>query len=779
MTSRFLLELDAPAAGFTESFLLGNGTLGASVQGKPGTESFSLNLDTLWSGGPLESEPGPSPARLLASLREAIAAGNFIGADAISRQMQGPGWTQSYQPLGTLKLTYAAHSDVTRYSRCLDLAKAEARTAYQSDTGPVAIRALVSAPAHVLVASAKGAGALPLSEMVLGFETPHKHAEIKALESGGIKWLIVTGRVPANVLPNYVEEEPAIIYADDAPDASGTVSAGMGYALVAALHSDDAGQARLIVSAESGFRGYDQRPSADLPALAALAKGRVTTAIAQSTKALLGAHREDYSTYFDRMDFDLSQSPVHDGLDPHRAELLYHYGRYLMISGSRPGTQPTNLQGIWNVDVRPAWSANYTININTEMNYWPAEMTGLGDLAAPLYQFVAEAAGVRGQAAARHYYGARGAAVHHNTDIWHFSAPVKGDPNWANWASGLTWLAVQLNNRLEYYPDDTDFLREIALPVWRQAVSFALDMLVEDDSGALVASPSTSPENQFFSADGWKVAVSAGSTMDQEMIRELLDIFVTHAAAQDTELLEEARSALAKLKLPHILPDGALSEWSKDLPTAEIGHRHLSHLFGLHPGRRITAQATPEAFSGVRKALDIRLANGSGHTGWSQAWILCQAARLRDPARADKAIHGLLNDLAFKSLMVLHPHSGWPEGNVFQIDGNFGAVAGMTELIVQSRKGEIVILPTLPASWPTGKARAIRTVGGHTVDVAWENGALKSLMLHGGRSETIVLELPAEPKFNGTVGASKSFSADGRLLHRVNLTPGSEHAFRF
>lgn len=778
MKSRFLLELDAPAAGFTESFLLGNGTLGASVEGRPGTESFALNLDTLWSGGPLGDEPGPSPAHLLAPLRQAIAAGDYVRADAISRDMQGSGWTQSYQPLGTLKLTYAADSDVTRYSRCLDLANAEARTTYQSDIGLVAISALVSAPAQVLVASVEGAGALPFAEMSLAFETPHKHAEIKATEADGIKWLIVTGRVPANVLPNYVDEEPAVVYADDAPDASGTVSAGMGYAVVAALHQDDVGQACLIVSAESGFRGYDQRPSADLAALVATARSRVTATIELSTQSLIEKHRADYASYFDRMDFDLSQSPVHDGLDPHRAELLYHYGRYLMISGSRPGTQPTNLQGIWNVDVRPAWSANYTININTEMNYWPAEMTGLGDLAAPLYEFVAEAADVRGQAAAQHYYGARGATVHHNTDIWHFSAPVNGDPSWANWSSGLIWLAVQLKSHLEYYPDDKNFLDEIALPVWRQAVPFALDMLVEDRTGALVASPSTSPENQFFSADGTKVSVSAGSTMDQEMIRELFEIFVSHAAGDDTALGDEARRALTKLKLPDILSDGALSEWSADLPTAEVGHRHLSHLFGLHPGRRITAETTPEAFSGVREALDIRLANGSGHTGWSQAWILCQAARLRDPVRADKAIHGLLNDLAFKSLMVLHPHSGWPEGNVFQIDGNFGAVAGMTELIVQSRKGEIIILPTLPASWPTGKARAIRTVGGHTVDLAWEKGALNSLTLHGGSVDAIALELPTGAKPIGAISASSASSAGG-LHYRVNLTPGSEHAFQF
>ncbi|MDV3251621.1 glycoside hydrolase family 95 protein [Devosia sp. BK] len=778
MASRFLLELNALASGFTESFLLGNGSFGASVLGKPGTESFALNLDTLWSGGPLGDEPGPSPAHLLQPLRDAIAAGDFKRADAISRDMQGPGWTQSYQPLGTLKLTYAAAAEISGYNRCLDLAKAEARTNYNSENGSVQLRSLVSAPAGVLLATIEGPGILAFAELALAFDTPHEKAEITVAEADGIKWMTVTGRVPKNVLPNYVDDEPAIVYADDTPDAAGTVAGGMGYAVVAALHQDAAGSARLIVSAESGFRGYDQRPSADVAGLAKTAKDRVTAALAQPIQRLVEDHREDYSSYFDRMDFDLSQSPVHDGLDPRRAELLYHYGRYLMISSSCPGTQPTNLQGIWNVDVRPAWSANYTININTEMNYWPAEMTGLGDLAAPLHQFVAEAAGARGQVAARHYYGARGATIHHNTDIWHFSAPVHGDPSWANWASGLIWLAVQLNSRLDYYPEDDAFLRTIALPVWREAVPFALDMLVEDQDGALVASPSTSPENQFFATDGAKVAVSAGSAMDQEMIRELLEIFVGFATADDAALKAEARAALAKLKIPHIDATGALSEWSVDVTSAEIGHRHLSHLFGLHPGRRITAQTTPEAFSGVRKALDVRLANGSGHTGWSQAWILCQAARLRDTARADKAIHGLLNDLAFKSLMVLHPHSGWEEGNVFQIDGNFGAVAGMTELVVQSRKGQIIILPTLPASWPTGSARNIRTVGGHSVDLAWKGGALARLTIRGGRAETIEVELPTSELAQMMMRMAGVLAVEGKVC-RIELQGEKALNFQF
>ncbi|WP_224705202.1 glycoside hydrolase family 95 protein [Devosia aquimaris] len=776
MTSRFRLDLSQPANGFTESFLLGNGQLGASVQGHPGLESFALNLDTLWSGGPLGDEPGPSPAHHLPALRAAIARGDSVAAEAISRQMQGPGWTQSYQPLGTIKLRYADGEGALDYGRCLDLATAEAQVRFVAKSGPVATRTLVSAPAQVLLSTIAGDGALALDEMALTFASPQSDVHLHQHEADGVKWLEAWGRVPANVLPNYVDLEPAVVYGTDAPAADGSVAAGMGYGIVAALHRGDDGQVRLIIAAESGFRGFDRRPSADCPALLEAAQARVKAALALPTETLVAAHRADYAQYFDRMDLDLSASQPGNGRDPHRAELFYHYGRYLMISGSRPGTQPTNLQGIWNVDVRPAWSSNYTVNINTEMNYWPAEMTGLADLAQPLQAFVADAAGARGAAAAQHYYGAAGACVHHNTDIWHFSAPVNGDPQWANWPTGLVWLGLQLRAHLDYDPDDTAYLSTVALPVWRAATAFALDLLVEHADGSLVASPSTSPENMFVTADGAGGAVSAGAAMDQEMIRELLELYVSTEIEGDRPLVERARTALARLRLPILCADGTLGEWAGDVAPIEQGHRHFSHLYGHHPGRRITAEETPVAFAGVRNALDQRLAHGSGHTGWSQAWVLCQAARLRDAALADKAIVGLINDLAFKSLMVLHPHSGWPEGNVFQIDGNFGAVAGMTELLVQSRRDRIIVLPALPPSWRTGQARGIRSFGGHSVDLAWRDGALTALTITGGRDAALLIDLPRGfvPAEGTAVPEPVGKVLPGRRLYRLTLTAGAK-----
>ncbi|MEP7096460.1 MAG: glycoside hydrolase family 95-like protein [Dokdonella sp.] len=462
---------------------------------------------------------------------------------------------------------------------------------------------------------------------------------------------------------------------------------------------------------------------------------------------LRDAHERIYHEMYDRADLDLSSNVAGGGHNPNRAELLFHYGRYLLISSSQPGTQPTNLQGIWNVDVRPAWSCNFTVNINTQMNYWPAERVGLGELAEPLLQFVADGAKQVGVDAARRYYNANGAVVHHNTDIWHFSSPVQGDPQWANWPSGLMWLASHLRTHVDFGHASPNFIAEVALPVLREVVAFELDMLVDDSSGGLVVSPSTSPEHRFVTLDGFEASVSEGVAMDQELVREILDAYIAWADptdAVDASLLPRARIALARLRLPQIGKSGALLEWYDDKTSSELGHRHLSHLYGLFPGRRITEGGTPEMFEAVRRSLADRLANGSGYTGWSQAWILCLSARLRDSTLAEQSFQGMLDKLTFKSLMVLHPHSGWPEGKVFQIDGNFGVVAGIVELLVQADREDICLLRTLPPNWREGSARGLRCIGGHSMDLDWTNGQLATATVHCAVSAPMVIEVSSD-----------------------------------
>lgn len=738
MSARHRIQLSTPAAHFHDGFPLGNGALGAMLHGMAGAERIDLNLDTLWSGGPLPAEEGPAPSGLLPELREVIRKGDFVQADALARRMQGPGWTESYQPLGCLDWRYAADSRVDGYGRELDLAHAIATTRYHGGGGLVELSAFVSAPANVLVASVTGGGPLVLPS----FTSPHPGVQVSEFDEqfdlGGARWLVATGRVPAHVLPNYVDQHPAIVYADDEPDQDGTVAAGMGFAVAVALQRTTSGEVRLIASAAGGFRGFDQRPSADLAALAEEARGHVASALSTSTAELQARHIEDYRGYFDRVDLDLSASP-----DAARAELFYHYGRYLLISSSRPGTQAANLQGIWNADVRPGWSSNYTTNINVEMNYWPAEPTGLQELHEPLLDLIRDLVAT-GATTAERYYGAAGSAAHHNTDIWRFSTPVVGEPWFATWPSGLLWLAAHAWDHLEY-----GGAGDLVLPVLRAATEFGLDMLVPDEDGRLVMSPSTSPEHRFL-VEGSYAATSAGAAMDQELIREVLTRYTRLAS---DALAERARSALAVLRPVAIGDDGTLLEWYGERPPHEPGHRHVSHLYGLYPGTRITESGTPHDFDAARRALRARLENGSGHTGWSQAWILCLAARLRDAELAERSISILLDELSSESLLDLHPLHNWPGGNIFQIDGNFGAVAGMTELLVQSHEQMISLLKTLPPSWHTGSVRGIRCRGGHRVDLTWTDGTLASAVITVGDVDEMVVEVPdSTPQLTVTHG---------------------------
>jgi alpha-L-fucosidase 2 len=601
----------------------------------------------------------------------------------------------------------------------------------------VRVESFVSHPDRVLVALASGPGVLSLNEARIGFVSPHPDTDITISEEHGTIWLVATSRVPVHVLPNYRGGDEPIRYDDGQAGEDGTVAAGMGYAVVAALHRDSAtGSLRLIASAASGYRGHDQRPSAEFVALVLEARAHVVAALEQDTAALRQRHSDDYRGLFDRVDLDLSAS----GPAAERAELLFHFGRYLMISSSRSGTEASNLQGIWNVDVRPAWSANYTININTQMNYWPAEATGLSDLHEPMFRLTRELAEA-GAATARRYYGAAGATAHHNADLWRFTAPVPGIPQWSNWPAGLYWMAAHLQHHIDHGHADPSFAADVALPVYRSATAFALDMLVDDGTGALVASPSTSPEHSFI-VEGTPVAITQGTAMDQELIRETLASFVGLADASDP-LAIRAQSALARLRMPVIGRHGNMLEWDDDKTPAELGHRHLSHLYGLYPGLRITETGTPEAFEAARRALYLRLDNGTGYTGWSQAWVLCLAARLRDAELAERSIGGLLDHLTSRALLVLHPHSDWPEGNVFQIDGNFGAVAGLTELVVQSHEGAISLLKTLPTSWSAGTIANIRCRGGHEASVTWRTGTLATATILAVRNGELVLDLPA------------------------------------
>jgi alpha-L-fucosidase 2 len=729
------ISLEGPAAGFDEAFLLGNGSLGATVYGRPGIETFDLNLDTVWSGGPGQTPQTEVRQGTLAELRAAIAAGDHRRADNLARELQAPGWTESYQPLGRLSWQWGPDDETGTSGRQLDLASATARVA----TGSGSMETYVSAPDGVLVAEARGAQAPPdtVLEPALGFDSPHP-VDVTVSTEDGVQWLVAVGRAPSRALPSYVTDDDALRYDGAAPDADGLVDAGTGWAVVAAVTGDR----RLVASAASGFRGAGERPSADLAALASEAQARVRAALAREAADLRRRHVEDYTELFDRVRLDLSASD-----DPRAtaAQRYFDLGRYLLIASSRRGTQAANLQGIWNVDVRPGWSSNYTTNINVEMNYWAAESTALPELHEPLFDLACGLADA-GRATAQAIYGAAGATTHHNTDIWRFTPPVDGEPQWSNWQFGLAWIAAHLGDRLEYSWSD-EFARSVALPVTGAVVEFALDQLVEDAEGRLVVSPSSSPEHPFLTGEdgGERGTVTAGSTIDQELAAQALGRYVRLAErlGDVDDLADRCRATLPRLRLPTIDDAGRLSEWARPLQPSEPEHRHLSHLYGAYPGTRITETATPAEYEAVRRALVYRLDHGSGHTGWSQAWVLCLAARLRDAELAERSIGVLVDELSSASLLDLHPLG---EGAIFQIDGNLGGTAGLAELLVQSHDGAVSLLPTLPPSWRSGTVRGLRAREDRTVDVTWESGILRRARVRTAADGELVVELPAGPR---------------------------------
>lgn len=720
------LILDQPARHFHEAFLLGNGWLGATAYGNVGIETFDLNLDSVWSGGPLSDAAGPDPS-IVRELREAVVERDHDRADTLARTLQGSAWTQSFQPLGGLSWSWSSDA-ATGYSRRLDL-RAAVTTVETSDA---TMAAFVSHPDGVLVAETTGAASFELS-----FASPHDGIEVSMFEHDRAQWLIASGRAPARVLPNYVDSDEAVTYSDETPDAEGKVDAGIGWAVVA-LVEHVSGGARLIATAESGFSGWAERPTADPATLFEGARSRIESARRSSTDELRQRHIADYSELFGRVSLDLSPSGSAAAID---AERYFNFGRYLLISSSRPGTQAAHLQGIWNIDVRPGWSSNYTVNINTQMNYWGAELAALGELHAPLFDLTRDLVDA-GAETARLFYGSRGSTVHHNTDLWRFTQPVDGDPQWANWSSGLAWLVTHSGTHIDFAWSE-GFARDTALPALRAVSEFFLDQLVDAGDGGLVVAPSTSPEHRFIDSAGTTGAVTLGASMDQELAWEVFSrlLWCSDALGYSDELTYEVSRALPQLRLPSTDSDGRLCEWLPELAPTELGHRHLSHLYGMFPGVRITETRTPLEVEAVRAGLKHRLENGSGHTGWSQAWVLCLAARLRDADLASESLRVLVHELSSPSLLDLHPHGDWPGDMIFQIDGNLGAIAGIAELIVQSHDGAIALLPTLPDEWSAGTVSGLRVRGGLAVSIAWAGGQLVRAEIAGHYVGDLVVEV--------------------------------------
>lgn len=803
-----VLWYNSPAQNWDEALPIGNGNIGAMVFGKPDDELLQLNDNTLYSGDPsvrwCNVDITPTYDEVVNMLRDKkyVDAHQFIEKNWMWRLHQ------NYQPLGDWHLTSNVKGEISDYKRELDITNSVMRISYKQNGVTYTREIFASNPDGVIVMKLQSDDKNGL-DITTSLSSIHPTAK-QTIENGVVK---LSGQAPGyverrtlkqleawgvqNRHPEYFNEDGSrkynkqVLYGDEignmgmyfetrikalSPKAN-IVAEGEG------LRISGTNEVVLILSSATSFNGFDKSPTKEGANAVQKADDAVGKAAAKPYKQLLADHKKDYNTLFSRVSLNMQGSeeqelmPTDERIinygekqDNGLVTLLFQYGRYLMISGSREGGQPLNLQGIWNKDLIPAWNSAYTANINAEMNYWAAETGNLTECHQPFLQMIKEIA-VTGAETAKNMYKRNGWAAHHNVSIWRETYPNDGNAVASFWPMLGAWLC---SHYWEHYlfNGDKEFLKNEAYPLMKGASEFFKDWLVDNGEGFLVTPVSTSPENWFLTEDGKRASVSMGSTMDMALIKELFTRTIVAAEMFDIDpdFRAELQGKLQKLLPYRIGGRGQLQEWQYDYPEAEPRHRHISHLYGLHPGNQINIDNSPELFNAVKRTLELR---GDAATGWSMGWKINCWARLLDGDHANIIIKNLFSPVGFgdkkhsggglfKNMLDAHPP--------FQIDGNFGFTAGVIEMLTQSHAGYIHLLPALPSTWVQGKITGIKARGGFIVDIEWNNGKLVSAKITSTLGGNCRLRTSDKIQVKGVELIESSSENPNSLFATVNAT---------
>ncbi|WP_084316212.1 glycoside hydrolase family 95 protein [Actinospica robiniae] len=785
-----MLWFTAPARAWEESFPVGNGRLGAMVRGGRPAERIALNEDTFWSG-PGERALPQVPHGLLAEVRALIEAGRHAEAGEALRATQGAD-AEAFQPVGHLEIEHLEDAPPDVYRRSLDLREGVAATQWESAGLLVRQEVLASAVDQVIAVRLETGHPQGL-HLRIGLGSPQPRSACRVDDDGRLSLLLAA---PRHVVP--WPRTDGVISSDD--EVRSVRAAAMARILVepsqesssaescvvageSSIEVRDAVAVTIFVAIRTGFTRWDALPTDDAEACLRNALLEVNAAADMGWEAVRARHVSEHRELMDRVTLRLETGqaapdvPIDERLarraagesDEDLAAAAFAFGRYLLAASSRPGTQAATLQGIWNEQIAPPWNSQYTTNINVQMNYWPAEVAALPECHDPLLGLVADLAEA-GRETARQLYGARGWTCHHNTDLWRITVPVgagAGDPKWAQWPMAGAWLSLHLAERWRF-GRDLDHLERQALPIAVDAARFVLDLLVPNEDGDLVVSPSTSPENCFVTEHG-VAGVDRGTSSDRTLARELFGFVLEAAAAltaagrapaaEDQAAIGEVRDAFERLAPLCIGSRGQVLEWSGEWEETEPHHRHVSHLIGLYPGSLLATD--PRLREAARTTLHER---GDEGTGWSIVWKIALWARLRDGAAAHRLLGHYLRPVTpnadggwetaggvYTSLLCAHPP--------FQIDGNLGVTAAIAELLLQSHEIDddgtpiLDLLPALPPAWTAGTVTGLRARGGVTLEhLSWRDGHVESAALHAAQNTTVVI------RYQGTNGQSTTRS---------------------